>query len=105
MNNADIIELNDVISNIIFIFENNYQEDIRYTLKDFKNIRNYLTESEFIIDDDDKKKIKELVMSSFTPHGGISEFYISRDDYQERKVLNEEYGSYIDRMLQIINTF
>lgn len=37
----------------------------------------------------------------FTPHAGMSEFYIWNDDFQERTSLNKEYNEYVNKLIQL----
>lgn len=59
MNYTDVKELSNMINNIIIIFEKYYNNDIKYSLATFRNIQNFLIESNFLIYDEEKKEIKK----------------------------------------------
>lgn len=94
-------ELLIVLSELYGVLEVEDTSEITYVMIELPHIIVMLSKA--ISSKDDSRdntmvEVKKRCKSFFTPHGGLSDYFIWRDDFIEREKVNEVYESYKKRM-------
>ncbi|WP_432665088.1 hypothetical protein R9X47_02335 [Wukongibacter baidiensis] len=99
------LELFDTLNNLYKFLRNEDTSDIEQVMKEMqyaiKVLNEALTSEENNIDNI-LVEIKEICRSFFPPHGGLTDFFIWRDDFRERKRVNEIYEKYKNKMWSLL---
>ncbi|TCO68979.1 hypothetical protein [Marinisporobacter balticus] len=101
MKKNSAIELLEVLDDLYKLLKSEDTSEITYVMKELKHVITILDKAISLKDnnlDNVLIEIREMCKSFFPPHGGLSDYFIWRDDFSERKRVNEIYESYKNRM-------
>ena len=94
-------ELLIVLKELYEVLEHEDTSEITYVMRELPHIMMMLNNAISLKDDSIDNTIVEVrqrCKSFFTPHGGLSDYFIWRDDFSEREKVNDVYESYKKRM-------
>lgn len=93
MDNKTTIEnLKNLYKKLVAILEIHGKGEVDIQIREIKNILDYIDRSnisEFIKEEEQLEKILEWHNLLYPPRGGLSEFFIWSNDYDQRVILNQ----------------
>lgn len=99
MNEFNLKELEKLFQKLLFILDKHGDGTIKIQKRIVKNtldiIRSDMSDYKKVI------KVKKNYQNLYPARGGLSEFYIWRDNFEERKRLNEPLDKIRERLWQI----
>jgi hypothetical protein len=96
-----IIEL---YNNLLTILLNDNSDNAQYAIKKIKDSLEIISGKNDINNDITLfNELKEIHNSLYTPHGGMAEFFIWREDAEQRKAVNENLERILQELWDIFN--
>jgi len=102
------VELLEVLKALYKLLENEDTSGIMYVMKEIQYAIALLDEtitSKGNNVDSVLIEVIECCRSFFPPRGGLSDYFIWREDFSERKRMNEIYEGYKNRMWKLLESY
>jgi len=91
-NQRFILKLFELFSNLLKILEREGKGEVDFAIKEVKYIVEILNDcilNNYCEDNKTIKEVKEIHSSLYPPKGGLSEFFVWRNDFDERIKIND----------------
>lgn len=107
MRKGRAIELLEVLDTLYKLLKSEDTSEITYIMKEMQHVITMLDNAISSKDnnlDNILIEVRERCRSFFPPHGGLSDYFIWRDGFAERKRVNEIYEKYKNKMWSLIKS-
>ena len=102
MNNTDIHELKALFMQLLEIFQKHGDSSIKPQANTVRIILEVIDDGRYLNDEEKIVDIKIYFRKLYTPQGGFAEFYIWKEDFEERIAANEPLDKIRDRLEEVL---
>jgi hypothetical protein len=95
-------QLLDLYKRLLTILVKHREPEIEYVINKVSAIIVFLEENRDSVKSEDLKKISKVHRTFYPPRGGLSDFFIWREDYKERVKANDELDQIKNKLYDLV---
>jgi hypothetical protein len=96
----------ELLKGLLEILEKEGKGEVNFAVKELRYVTDLLTNcigDEGNCDEKTLEEVKSIYKSLYPPHGGLTDFFIWREDFDERKKLNDFLDKISDELWKLLS--